>query len=422
MRAGSLAVARQGKLLFARAYTWAEPDYPGTQADSPFRVASVSKAFTAAVIYQLLQAKKLELSQPVFPWLGLDRAALPGQTVDPRLATITVQQLINHRGGWNSRAANFDPVFSMRRIARRLGLRVGPSSRDIARFMVGEPLQFTPGTQQHYSNFGYVMLGLVAEKAGASAFHDLVRDQVAAPLGIDRILSARTRRDQRLPGEGFYDQPGTGLTPEFPDREVRAPLPYGGEGWLTESMTAGGGLAASAGAVARMIGHYAVWGLGLRRANQNWARSGAMAGTSSLAMSRPDGLDLCFVVNTRNFGGAKAMGEASNDIKSGPGLSARFPDRALAMLRNESQMVPCPRHHRACARGTGCRAGGTDLANAGITSAANSRMDFCASRTSSAPKLICREACSNLPIAPLTRAMMSPISSGVPTHAPPASI
>ncbi len=230
VRAGSLAVARQRKLLFARGYTWAEPDYPVTQADSPFRLASVSKAFTAAVIYQLLQAKKLELSLPVFPWLGLDRAALPGQTVDPRLATITVQQLINHRGGWDSRAANFDPVFSMRRIARRLGLRVGPSSRDIARFMVGEPLQFTPGTQQHYSNFGYVMLGLVAEKAGAAAFHDLVRDQVAAPLGIDKVFRARTRRDQRLPGEGFYDQPGTGLTPEFPDREVRVPLPYGGEG------------------------------------------------------------------------------------------------------------------------------------------------------------------------------------------------
>jgi CubicO group peptidase (beta-lactamase class C family) len=57
--------------------------------------------------------------------------------------------------------------------------------------MVGEPLQFTPGTQERYSNFGYVVLGLVAEKAGASAFHDLVRDQVAAPLGIDRVFRAR---------------------------------------------------------------------------------------------------------------------------------------------------------------------------------------------------------------------------------------
>ena len=332
VRAGALAVARAGSILFARGYTWAEPDYPVTQPNSPFRLASVSKAFTAAVIYELLQAKKLELGLPVFPWLGLDRAALSGQTVDPRLATITVQQLINHRGGWDARAANFDPVFSMRRIARRLGLRVAPSSRDIARFMVGEPLQFTPGTQERYSNFGYVMLGLVAEKAGAAAFHDLVREQVAAPLGVERVFRARTRRDLRLPGEGFYDQPGNGLTPEFPDRDVRVPLAYGGEGWLTESMTAGGGLAAGAGAVARTIGHYAVWGLGLRRPNQNWARSGGMAGTSSLAISRPDGLDLCFVVNTRNFGGAKAMGETSSDINRALDSAGKFFDYTVNTL------------------------------------------------------------------------------------------
>ena len=371
----------------------------------------MSKAFTAAVIYQLLQAKKLELSLPVFPWLGLDRAALPGQTVDPRLATITVQQLINHRGGWDSRAANFDPVFSMRRIARRLGLRVGPSSRDIARFMVGEPLQFTPGTQEHYSNFGYVMLGLVAEKAGASAFHDLVRDQVAAPLGIDRVFRARTRRDQRLPGEGFYDQPGTGLTPEFPDREVRAPLPYGGEGWLTESMTAGGGLAASAGAVARMIGHYAVWGLGLRRANQNWARSGAMAGTSSLAISRPDGLDLCFIVNTRNFGGAKAMGEASNEINRAL-ESARDSRPRLSDVAQQILNGPVPEassrlrtRYRLPRRRDGvgeCRHHLGGEQPHGVLRLAHVER----------AEIDLQGGMSNLPIAPITRAMMSRFRRG----------
>jgi hypothetical protein len=87
-------------------------------------------------------------------------------------------------------------------------------------------------------------------------------------------------------------------------------------------MTAGGGLAASAGAVARMIGHYAVWGLGLRRVNQNWARSGAMAGTSSLAISRPDGLDLCFIVNTRNFGGAKGDGRSVERDQACPRFDA----------------------------------------------------------------------------------------------------
>ena len=211
VRAGALAVARAGSILFARGYTWAEPDYPVTQPNSPFRLASVSKAFTAAVIYELLQAKKLELGLPVFPWLGLDRAALSGQTVDPRLATITVQQLINHRGGWDARAANFDPVFSMRRIARRLGLRVAPSSRDIARFMVGEPLQFTPGTQERYSNFGYVMLGLVAEKAGQPHFTIWSANRWRRRWAL-RGFSARAPAGiSRLPGEGFYDQPGNGL-------------------------------------------------------------------------------------------------------------------------------------------------------------------------------------------------------------------
>ena len=86
VRAGALAVARAGSILFARGYTWAEPDYPVTQPNSPFRLASVSKAFTAAVIYELLQAKKLELGLPVFPWLGLDRAALlwPDRRSAPR--------------------------------------------------------------------------------------------------------------------------------------------------------------------------------------------------------------------------------------------------------------------------------------------------------------------------------------------------
>ena len=119
------------------------------------------------------------------------------------------------------------------------------------------------------------------------------------------MFVARTRKEHRLPGEGFYDQPGTGLSPEFPHREVRVPLPYGGGGWLTESMDTGGGLAASAGTVARLIGHYAVSGVGLRLEGQTQARTGIMSGTSSFSISRADGLDFCLVLNTHYFGGAR---------------------------------------------------------------------------------------------------------------------
>lgn len=300
IRAGTAAVARQGEVLFERAYTWAEPDYPTSETTSPFRLASISKAFTEALIYTLVQADVLRLDTPVFPYLGLEKAALPGQSVDPRLLSITVRQVLDHKGGWDRKTAHFDPCFRMRVIANRLGLRQAPTKQDIARYMVGEPLQFDPGSKESYSNFGYLMLGLVAEKAAGDSYGNAVKARVTGPLNFDGVFVAHTSKDMRLPGEGFYDQPGTGLTPEFPTKKVLAPLPYGGEGWLTEAMDAAGGMAATAAAVARLAGHYAIWGFGPRRAGR-WARSGGMAGTSSLAVSRPDGTDYCLIVNTRNF-------------------------------------------------------------------------------------------------------------------------
>jgi CubicO group peptidase (beta-lactamase class C family) len=156
------------------------------------------------------------------------------------------------------------------------------------------------------------MLGLVAEKATGQSFAGALGARVLAPIGIEEVFLAHTSKDRRLPGEGFYDQPGTGLTPEFPNKKVFAPLAYGGGDWLTEVMEAAGGLAATAGAVARFAGHYAVWGFGPRRAGR-WSRSGGMSGTSSCAVSRPDGTDYCVVINTCNIP-PSAMSDAVSQI------------------------------------------------------------------------------------------------------------
>ena len=301
IRSGALAVARAGELLFEHAYTWAQADYPELRPDSPFRHASVVKAFTAALIYRLAEERALALDTQVFGLLGLDHPARGTAPRDPRLDLITVRHLIDHRGGWDQQISRFDPVFRMRDVARRLGLHAGPRKSDIARLVAREPLQFAPGTQSRYSNVGYLLLGMAAETAMKTDYVAALKTRVTGPLGIDAIAVARTRKDQRLDGEGFYDQPGTGLTPEFPDRDVPAPLPYGGGGFLTESMDSVAGLAVSAGAVARLIGHYAVSGFGPRRHGQTSARSGIMSGTTSFAISRADGLDVCLVVNTRSL-------------------------------------------------------------------------------------------------------------------------
>jgi CubicO group peptidase (beta-lactamase class C family) len=147
-------------------------------------------------------------------------------------------------------------------------------------------------------------MALIVEKVTGMTFIDYLKQTVLTPEGITDVFVARTLRHQRLPNEGFYDDPGLGLTVLQPSLEQLVPYTYGGEGWATESMDGGGGLAATATAMTQFIRRHAVWGIGGRSAGA--IRTGGMAGTSSRAVSRGDGIDYAFIFNTRNIPEAAA--------------------------------------------------------------------------------------------------------------------
>ncbi len=147
VRAGTVAVSKNGVLRFTRAYTWAlqghGSSYPIAQPWSIFRLASVSKVFTCAAIQAAYDANLVTPSTRVFPLLGITRKALASQTVDPYIKSVTVQNLVDHAGGWNDHNAvtkggvtipssHFDPVFKMRYIARALQLPGPVGKRDMA--------------------------------------------------------------------------------------------------------------------------------------------------------------------------------------------------------------------------------------------------------------------------------------------------
>jgi CubicO group peptidase (beta-lactamase class C family) len=302
IRAGALAIACKGKTLFERGYTWAEPNYPTTQPTSPFRLASVTKAFTAALTFEMVKTRAIALDTRAFAYLGLAPLARTGHAGDPRLNDITVKQLIEHRSGLARDIYVKDRCCgpALRDMAHALGLHRVPTAEEKVRFMLSEPLKFVPGTQEEYSNLGYDVLGLVCAKAANMDFFGAVRKYVTAPHDIEVFL-ASTSKEKRLPGEPFYDDPGSGPTIEHPDRNDIMPAVYGGDVYL-EAAPASGAMAASAGAVARLIGHYAAGGFGVRTGRS--ARSGSQPGSSSWAESRGNGLDFCCVFNTRHFEGA----------------------------------------------------------------------------------------------------------------------
>ncbi|MBB6099391.1 N-acyl-D-amino-acid deacylase [Deinobacterium chartae] len=278
--AATLAIVRNGQVLAERGYGWLDPNRTrAVSPQTPMRLASVTKPFTAALVRKLIAQGKLQASTPVFAYLGL--APLQGDTPDPRLSSITVEHLLNHRGGWN-RELSFDPATDTRPIAKRLGLSRTPTPQEIARYMMGQPLQHAPGSTYAYSNLGYILLGLVAEKASGTTYASALQSNLLAPLHLSSVQPGRSLPADRNPNEPFYSDPGTCLSELAPNSTQIIPCADGG--FSLETGLANGGLIASATDVARFFDRYTAQGIEQPASAGGVSyHTGALAGTFTLA-------------------------------------------------------------------------------------------------------------------------------------------
>jgi CubicO group peptidase (beta-lactamase class C family) len=233
----ALAVVHEGRLVYARGYGYADRS-TGTlvEPDSRFRIASISKPITAAAVLTLVDSGKLSLNTKVFDLLG-DLKPVPGAILDPGLESIPVRLLLQHQGGWD-RDTTFDPMFRAREAAAAVGAASPGDCTTIIRWMLGFPLQFTPGTKRVYSNFGYCVLGRVIEHASARPYATYVRQAVLAPLAMAGTALGHTL--QPLPGEvRYYDIPNAGVGTSVFDGISQVPWQYGG--YYLEAMDSHGG-------------------------------------------------------------------------------------------------------------------------------------------------------------------------------------
>jgi D-alanyl-D-alanine carboxypeptidase len=165
---GAVLLAKDGKTFFSKA--WGSADVAHTAAnavDTRFNLGSINKIFTQVAIAQLAQSGKLALGDTVRKWLP----DYPSPVADQ----ITIEQLVAHRSGLGDFIGGpyFDlPPSKLRRLS------------DFLPLFVGKPLEFEPGTSQRYSNAGYIVLGLIIEKASGQSYYDYVRDHVTSPSGM----------------------------------------------------------------------------------------------------------------------------------------------------------------------------------------------------------------------------------------------
>ena len=300
VRAAQLAIGKNGVTKFSRAYTWAEPGYKMTQPSDRFLLASCSKMFLEAAVQALYDSKQLTPTNKVYPLLGFTQPA------DARSDHITIQQLLDHGGGYDDTAtgSGFDPTYNMRKIAQDMHLGRPVTKLDVARYMYARVLDFAPGTNTKYSNFGYLLAGAVVEKVTGKTYFDFVKSTLFQPAGINEVEVFSTLASKRSAHDAIAEDEGLGLSPLDLMSTRLIPAVYGGDGEINEVGDPNDGMGASAQALTQFIHAHAVWGNGPRAAG--YARSGSTPGASTLAVSRTDGVDWAYVINTRDWPPAAA--------------------------------------------------------------------------------------------------------------------
>ena len=310
-----LALSESGTTLVSRAYTC--PGALGaTATTTTFRLASNSKAWTSAAIDVLINQGTVARATPAFNYLGITTPLPTTATVDPRVLTITVGNLIDHESGWDDTVSPFfDPVHSMRTIALALGLTQAVSETQLTQYMLGQPLQEAPGTTYAYCNFCYLVLGMIVEKASGMTFIDYLTQKVATPIGVADLVLSPTL-EPRLAGEvAHYDSPKTGPSAVNVSSSALVPAPNGGDGLVREVAAGAAGLATSAESMLKLMDHYVIWGVGPPPGpGYDWAREGSDEGTNTWAEQRGDGKHWSLLINTRQYTTPTAFTDVTTQI------------------------------------------------------------------------------------------------------------
>ena len=172
---GSLIVARDGNVLYTRAIGYSQINAaekkPSTAA-TRYRVGSITKMFTATMIFQLVEEGKLKLTDTLdkfFPQI-------------PNAKKITIVQILSHRSG----------IPNVRRDQNSQGnVNTTPITKDEKLALIAKATpDFEPDSKQSYSNSGYFLLGLIIEKLTGKPYEEALKERITSKIGLKDTYTA----------------------------------------------------------------------------------------------------------------------------------------------------------------------------------------------------------------------------------------
>lgn len=334
----SVAIAREGRLVYAKGFGFADKEAGETVSPNHvFRIASVSKLVTAVAVMKLTEEGKIDIDDKVFGEEGILNDSIYLTIADKKMKDISVRDLLYHQGGWSSRSADimFEPVM----VAKAMGTPAPASPETIIRYALKQRLPYKPGTVYSYSNLGYTMLGKVIEKASGLEYEDYVSEYVLEPLGIYGMQIGGNLRENKCDNEvTYYDYDGSGLRLSCYGTGEMVPKTYGGTN-ITALSAAGGWIASPAQMMQLLVAIDGFdttpdilskksieemttpakpirTGMGWMYINDNdWVRTGTLAGSSALVVRKDDETSYMVVVNTSTWTGPRFTSEIKRTME-----------------------------------------------------------------------------------------------------------
>jgi CubicO group peptidase (beta-lactamase class C family) len=295
----SLAIARQGRLVYAKGFgladqsagEWVHPHHR-------FRIASVSKPITATAIMRLRDEGAISsLNQTVFGSAALLGTQYGTLAYSSGEKAITLSHLLHHASGWTTDGVLWNNAYGTDHAAI-LGWQLDNAG-----------LSYTPGFGYQYQNIDYIAAGRVIEQLSGKTYEQFVQDDVLAPCGITQMELGNQTLAGRKANEVVYYQPGGGdpyvtISPRRMDANggwIARPLDLllllrriDGSDANTDIISSARFADMHTGSLSN-----ATYGTGLILGASWWGHNGAMDGTISFLVHRNDGFDFAVTCNTR---------------------------------------------------------------------------------------------------------------------------
>ncbi len=166
---GAVLVAKNDDPVFVEAFGYASREYSvSNRVDTKFNLGSINKVFTKTAVAMLVSQGKLSLDDMIGKYI----TDYPNREAAEK---VTVRHLINMTSGIGD--------FFGQRYSETPKSRIR-TLEDYLPLFADKPLEFEPGTDNQYSNGGYVVLGIIIERVSGESYFDFVRRHIFEPAGM----------------------------------------------------------------------------------------------------------------------------------------------------------------------------------------------------------------------------------------------